>query len=143
MEVSRKNIYLSFPYTGHEELAKHISKKYKEILMRAGADSVWSPVDNIDESKTWDEAMDECMNVMRSRKIDCVIVLNVIDTDCSSITNQSRGVAAEITEAMELGLPLEIIPIKLSNTMPRKHKIWVSIGERFRKFTDIFNKTSK
>lgn len=110
--MERNKIYLSHPYTGHEELMRRVAHREKIKLEKWAASDVWSPTENIPPTATWQEAMDICTGRLKQGDITQVIVLNIIKGD-RNLTLESKGVRAEMELAMRLGITIVVRTIRL------------------------------
>lgn len=108
--MKRSTVYLSHPYSGHEELMREVARREK-VQLEEWSD-VWSPTDNIPPTATWREAMDICKARLKQGGIAQMIVLNVIQGD-RNLTLESKGVSEEMQLAMNLGINIAVRTIRV------------------------------
>ena len=104
-----KRIYLSGPYTQCKSLAPKMFEEAKKHLFKHGAKSVWSPVDEIDEKNTWQQAMDICDKALTKSSIDMMVIIT------NEYTDTSKGVQQEIAWANERHIPMHFLTEKTEN----------------------------
>lgn len=100
---SPKFTYLSSAYSADPETAKILFKYAKKWVEETYLEPVWSPIDHIPETSTWQQSMDICKDVFNKNLVNKIYVFITNDTFRSS------GVKKELDWAKEYKVPVHFI----------------------------------